>query len=156
MGGCFFWTWKGVERPARARRGQRTVRWGAKGAPPVAESSDLSEWPRSVCNAAALSARRTQGTATGCYNHFRHRRKCKSTPVSALIWTIFHRLFGPSRTKNYGMLAPGKHKNLSFAARSTTVPTIILPYGKNANRLPYPVYSLQLDFPRANRYNSVR
>jgi len=28
-------------------------------------ASDLSEWPRSVCNAAAPSARRTQGTATG-------------------------------------------------------------------------------------------
>ena len=35
------------------------------GLPPVAESSDLSEWPWSVCNAAAPSARRTQGTATG-------------------------------------------------------------------------------------------
>jgi len=34
------------------------------GAPPGAESSDLSEWPRSVCNAAALTARRTPGTAT--------------------------------------------------------------------------------------------
>ena len=27
--------------------------------------SDLSEWPRSVCNAAAPTARRTPGTATG-------------------------------------------------------------------------------------------
>ncbi len=34
-------------------------------APPVAESSELSEWQRSVCNAAALSARRAPGTATG-------------------------------------------------------------------------------------------
>ena len=31
----------------------------------MAESSDLSEWPRSVCNAGAPSPRRTQGTATG-------------------------------------------------------------------------------------------
>ncbi len=38
---------------------------GAKGAPPVAESSDLSEWPQSVRNAVAPSARRTPGTATG-------------------------------------------------------------------------------------------
>ena len=40
-------------------------RWGAMGAPPVAESSDLSEWPRSVSDAAAPSARRAPGTATG-------------------------------------------------------------------------------------------
>ena len=31
----------------------------------MAESREPSEWPRSVCNAAAPSARRTQGTATG-------------------------------------------------------------------------------------------
>ena len=35
------------------------------GAPPGAESSDLSEWPRSVSDAAAPSARRAPGTATG-------------------------------------------------------------------------------------------
>ena len=34
----------------------------------MAESSDWSEWQRSVCNAAAPSARRTQGTATGNRN----------------------------------------------------------------------------------------
>ena len=37
------------------------------GAPPVAESSDLSEWQRSVCNAGVPSPRRTQGTATGLF-----------------------------------------------------------------------------------------
>ena len=31
----------------------------------MAESSDLSEWPRSVSDAAAPSARRAPGTATG-------------------------------------------------------------------------------------------
>jgi len=35
------------------------------GTPPVAEASDLSEWPRSVSDAAAPSARRAPGTATG-------------------------------------------------------------------------------------------
>ena len=33
--------------------------------PPVAESREGSEWLRSVCNAGALSPRRTPGTATG-------------------------------------------------------------------------------------------
>ena len=35
------------------------------GAPPVAGSSDLSEWPRSADDAAAPSARKMPGTATG-------------------------------------------------------------------------------------------
>ena len=35
------------------------------GAPPGAESSDLSEWPRSADDAAAPSARNMPGTATG-------------------------------------------------------------------------------------------
>ena len=35
------------------------------GAPPVAESSDLSEWQRSVDDAAVLPARKMPGTATG-------------------------------------------------------------------------------------------
>ena len=35
------------------------------GAPPVAGASDLSEWQRSVRDAAAPSARRAPGTATG-------------------------------------------------------------------------------------------
>ena len=38
---------------------------GAMGAPPVAESSDLSEWPRSADDEAGLSARKLPGTATG-------------------------------------------------------------------------------------------
>ena len=37
------------------------------GAPPVAESSDLSEWPRSADDVAALSARNMPGTATGIF-----------------------------------------------------------------------------------------
>ena len=50
----------------QTRRTRSPVRrWGAMGAPPVAESSDLSEWQRSVCNAGAPSPRRTPGTATG-------------------------------------------------------------------------------------------
>ena len=53
-----------LRMPTHQTRSQ-ALRWGAMGAPPVAESSDLSEWQRSVCNAAALSARRTPGTATG-------------------------------------------------------------------------------------------
>ena len=40
-------------------------RWGAMGAPPVAESSDLSEWQRSADDEAAPSARKMPGTATG-------------------------------------------------------------------------------------------
>ena len=45
--------------------------------------SDPSEWPRSVCNAAALSARRTQGTATGGYLNFCPKgKKCKRIPNS--------------------------------------------------------------------------
>ena len=39
--------------------------WGAMGAPPAAESSDLSEWQRSIADAAAPSARKISGTATG-------------------------------------------------------------------------------------------
>ena len=35
------------------------------GAPPVAEPSDLSEWPRSADDDAAPSARKLPGTATG-------------------------------------------------------------------------------------------
>ena len=35
------------------------------GALPDGRYSDLSEWPRSVCDAGAPSPRRTQGTATG-------------------------------------------------------------------------------------------
>ena len=35
------------------------------GAPPVAESSDLSEWQRSTDDEAAPSARKLSGTATG-------------------------------------------------------------------------------------------
>ena len=35
------------------------------GAPPVAEASDLSEWQRSIADAAAPSARKISGTATG-------------------------------------------------------------------------------------------
>ena len=35
------------------------------GAPPVAESSDLSEWPRSASEAAAPSATRVPSIATG-------------------------------------------------------------------------------------------
>ena len=38
---------------------------GTKGALPDGRCSDLSEWPGSVSDAAALSARRTPGTATG-------------------------------------------------------------------------------------------
>jgi len=57
---------------------QTNLRRGAMGAPPVAESSDLSEWQRSVCNAAALSARRTQGTATGhSQTNLRRGGRCK-------------------------------------------------------------------------------
>ena len=40
-------------------------RVGAMGAPPVAESSDLSEWLRSTAEAAAPSATKMSGTATG-------------------------------------------------------------------------------------------
>ena len=39
--------------------------WGAMGAPPAAESSDLSEWPRSADDDGAPSARKLPGTATG-------------------------------------------------------------------------------------------
>ena len=46
-------------------QGERISRGGAMRLPPVAESRELSEWQRSVCNDAAPSARRTQGTATG-------------------------------------------------------------------------------------------
>ena len=39
--------------------------WGSDGSAAGGGRSDLSEWPRSVCNAAAPTARRTLGTATG-------------------------------------------------------------------------------------------
>ena len=38
---------------------------GSEGSGAGGGRSDLSEWQRSVCNAAAPSARRTPGTATG-------------------------------------------------------------------------------------------
>ena len=39
--------------------------WGARGAPPVAESSDLSEWPRSIAEEGFLKPTKISGTATG-------------------------------------------------------------------------------------------
>ena len=39
--------------------------WGAMGAPPVAESSDLSEWPRSTDAKERRRRRQMSGTATG-------------------------------------------------------------------------------------------
>ena len=44
------------------------------GAPPAAESSDLSEWPRSADDDAALSARKLTGTATGRARLNKHNR----------------------------------------------------------------------------------
>ncbi len=44
---------------------ERCPRWGAMGAPPVAESSDLSEWLRSTAEEGALSPTMMSGTATG-------------------------------------------------------------------------------------------
>ena len=41
------------------------MRMGSDGSAAKCGRSDLSEWPRSVCNTAAPSARRTPGTATG-------------------------------------------------------------------------------------------
>ena len=56
------------------------------GAPPVAESSDLSEWQRSVCNAGAPPPRRTQGTATGLF-----------TPMDSFAVTVMRRFFDALR-----------------------------------------------------------
>jgi len=43
--------------------------WGSDGSAACGGYSDLSEWQWSVCNAAALSARRTPGTTTGISWH---------------------------------------------------------------------------------------
>ena len=42
---------------------------GSEGSAAGGRGSDPSEWQRSVCNAAALSARRTPGTANGHRHH---------------------------------------------------------------------------------------
>ena len=44
---------------------------------PIIQNGELSEWLRSVCNAAAPSARRTPGTATGKAGGCCHPRACQ-------------------------------------------------------------------------------
>ena len=61
----------------------RSSVWGARRPPPVAESREPSEWPRSVCNAGDMSSRRTQGTATGERGDRRQWRSQKRGPRKA-------------------------------------------------------------------------
>ena len=56
--------------------------WGSKGAPPVAESSDLSEWPRSADEEAAPTATKLPGTATGGIG--RHKAEIRSRKIEKL------------------------------------------------------------------------
>ena len=69
---------------------------GSDGSTAGGGRSDLSEWPRSVCNAAAPSARRTPGTAT---------------VHSTMFFFLSHRLRPPPHNRSLVRVQQGEPKN---------------------------------------------
>ena len=70
--------------------------WGSDGSAACGGSSDLSEWPRSADEDAALSATKMPGTATGralaivfIYDNFKYNRMWLSL-VERLLWELEH------------------------------------------------------------------
>ena len=77
-----FLFWYGIRDRTRTHSMQRGRALPPRGSDASAANggrSELSEWPRSVCNAGAQTPRRTPGTATG----IPRRTLIKSSPISS-------------------------------------------------------------------------
>ena len=62
---------------------------GSDGSVAGGEESDLSEWQRSAADAAAVSARKMPGTATGKEGFISYRIDALHLYIALTIWSIY-------------------------------------------------------------------